>query len=375
MSQKHLNTIKEVAIKAGKLALSYQTKLSELNIKQKQAGDFVSQADINCELLIKEELNKEFKGFSFLGEETGLDEKESEYLWIIDPIDGTTNFIRGMKEYACAICLQEKGQTIASVVYFPALDELYYASRDKSGAFLQLTNKKNSSPKKLDISKKATLSESIISYGIGCRNIDKMSHIMKKLSPFSGGIRSFGACTVDIIRVAKGEFGAYIKPSIKKWDLHPSAYIAEKAGAGIYDIWGRETSEIENYSPEKDGCIIANKNIIAEIKEKNKATLDKSFEIAKEVYEDKICPLANKAVETSSPYVKEACKKSKPLLKSFLIFLKDSAIKSKPYLIKALAKFKELCIKSVPYIKQGAIYLKNQVIILVLKIKNRIKRK
>ena len=373
MSQQHLNIIKAVAIKAGKLALKHQADLSDLSIKEKQVGDFVSQADLECEELIKKELNKEFAGFSFLGEETGEEKTDSEYLWIVDPIDGTSNFLKGMKSFGCAICLQEKGETIVSVVYFPALDELYYASRDKAGAFLEFTHSHNKEVVKLDCSKPIELSQALISYGLGARTLDRTTSIMKKLCPISGGIRSLGASSLDIIKVANGEFGAYIKSTTTDWDLYPAAYIAEKAGAGVYDIQGREISTIENYNSKKDGCIIANKKIIKDVAETTKMSIDKSIETAKEIYSDKICPLANKAVETSTPYVKEACKKSKPYCKQTLLFCKDMCIKSKPYLIKFGIWIKDTCIKSKPYIIKGAIWLKEAAIRLFKNIKGVIK--
>ncbi|MCT4574948.1 MAG: inositol monophosphatase [Alphaproteobacteria bacterium] len=379
MSQEHLNIIKDIAKQAGDKALDYQAKISSLNVKTKGIGDFVSQADTECEGFIKKELNKNFKGFSFLAEESGEEDHNSDYLWIIDPIDGTTNFLKGLKEFSCSICLQEKGKTIVSVVYFPAMGELYYASRDKKGAFMEYTNSEKPTAKSIECNQKTTLSESLISYGIGKSCFEKTNSIMKHLSEVSGGIRSIGVSSLDLIRVARGEFGAYIKSSIQKWDLYPASYIAEKAGAVIYTIHGEETAKVEDYNSEREGCIVANKNIITEIIENTKPKFDKNLETAKEIYSDKICPLANKAVETSTPYVKEACKKSNSLLRKafrkFIELCKKYSPYAKEYLIKAWELIKENAIKSKPYIIKGALWTKNKSVELAIILKNKLVKK
>lgn len=371
---KQLEIIKQVVIEAGELALSYQQDIPNLDIREKGFSDFVSQADTECEQLIKEKLNEHFEGFSFLAEESGVEDNDSDYRWIIDPIDGTTNYLNGLNLYACAVCLQEKGETIASVVYLPALDELYYASRDKAGAFLEFPNSSDEKVIKLDCSKKTTLASSLISYVLWGKNFEKCISIMKKLTPYSSGSASLCYGCGDITNVARGQYGALIATSLKKWDLFPAGYIAQKAGAEIYTLQGRPISEIENYDPESDGCIVCNKSIIEEIIELTKPTMEIAGERAREVYEEKICPLANKAVETSTPYVKEACKKSGPYVEKAKDISKKGLKQVKPYSKKAWAFSVKTYYKTKPHVIRGSIWTKNKTISLCRKIKDKIKK-
>jgi myo-inositol-1(or 4)-monophosphatase len=371
---KQLDTIKEVVIKAGELALSHQKNIAKLKVHVKKEGDISTKADTECEKLIKDELNKHFEGFSFLAEESGEEKTTSDYTWIIDPIDGTKNFLSGLKSYGCCVCLKEKGETIASVIYFPALDELYYASRDKDGAFLEFPHDETAEVIKLDCSKKIELSHSLVSYGLWKYNFDKTASLLKKLQAKTAGTRSFGASSFEIIKVARGEIGAFIATSTTDWDVYPAGYIAEKAGAGIYDIQGQVISKQDNYNADKGGCIACNKHLTEEILEAIKPTMEKAGEITRDVYNEKICPLANKAVETSTPYVKEACKRSKPHMKRAVELSKELCIKSKPYFIKAWELIKTGCKKSLPYILKALVWLKDMIVKLFTLIKDKIKK-
>jgi len=259
-----LKYIKSVMVKAGKIALKHFHNLDKIQTSEKSLGDYFSNADLECEKFIKNKLNKRFPGFSFIAEESGVEETNSEYCWVIDPIDGTINFLHGLPLFACCLCLKKNKKTILSIVYFPALDELYYASQNKEGAFLEHPKKRTRAMKIKKINR-TNISSYLFSYGIGKDNIDEVQKIIKNM-PDICSIRSFGASSKDILELVKGCFDAYIIPHIKCWDLYPSAYIAEKAGYKLYNIKGIEVSKIKNYSGEEHGIIITSPKIMKKIK-------------------------------------------------------------------------------------------------------------
>jgi len=337
-----LEYVKTVVLKAGEIALKHFHNLKEIKTKAKRVGDYVSNADIECENFIKEELNKKFPGFSFLAEESGKEETTSDYQWVIDPIDGTANFLHGFSYFSCCVCLKEKNKPILSVVYFPALNELYYASRNKEGAFLEYPNT-DIKTIKLNCSKKVEDCSNLIGYGLSNNSIDNLYRIIKNM-PDNYSIRSLGLSSGDIIQVAKGSWDAFIKPCLSEWDTYPASYIAEKAGAKLYDIYGTEADLIENYDPYKFGTIVTTPKMMEELKTLIQVeSLDNDkFIYTSEPYKHRYKPYWDKTKEVS----KKIYDKTLPIIKLIWKYIKIGYKKALPYIIKAY-KWLEKTIKNL----------------------------
>lgn len=218
------------AKEAGRVQLEY-FRSSNLDIKTKfNDSDIVTAADKVSEEIIISNIRKKYPTHSILSEESGTSGYENDYRWVIDPLDGTTNFSSGLPEFCVSIGIQYKNQTIIGVVFAPYLGELFYAVRGE-GAFLN--GKKISTGNNTDIYK------AVVTTGFPVdkdRTTDNNLDNVARVLPLVRGLRRLGSAAVDICYVAAGYLDAYWELNLHEWDVCAALLIAEEAGAK-YDFF------------------------------------------------------------------------------------------------------------------------------------------
>jgi myo-inositol-1(or 4)-monophosphatase len=225
---KELKAAKDVAREAGDLLMSYYGKI---HVKYKDDRSVVTEADIESEKLIKSTLEAEFPDYSFLGEESGLDEKDGDHLWVVDPLDGTTNYMIQNPFFCVSIGLVRKGEPIIGVVYYPFVDELFSAEVEK-GAYLN--------SKRIYVSKKERLEDSVVSF---CNNrgetaIRRMANIFLDVKLVTNKLRQFGAGGLEMSYVACGRTESFMMPNTNLWDVAAGTAIVREAGGRVTDFNG-----------------------------------------------------------------------------------------------------------------------------------------
>ena len=210
-------------------------ELTELQVSKKGAADFVSAADLKAEQTIFEMLQKARPGYSFLGEERGLIEgTDKTHTWIIDPLDGTTNFLHAIPHFAINIALQREGMVVAAVTYNPVTNELFWAEKGK-GCFVN--------DKRLRVAARQKLDESVLATGIPFLGHGQHATFLKELHQISqrvAGVRRFGAAALDLAFVAAGRFDGYWERDLKPWDLAAGMLLVSEAGGKVTTIDGAD---------------------------------------------------------------------------------------------------------------------------------------
>jgi myo-inositol-1(or 4)-monophosphatase len=205
-------------------------ELGELQVSKKGTADFVSAADLRAEQTLFEALNKARPGYGFLGEERGLIEgTDKTHTWIVDPLDGTTNFLHAIPHFAINIALQREGQIVAAVTYNPASNELYWAEKGK-GAFLN--------DKRLRVSARTRLDEAVIATGIPFLGHGQHARFLKELHQVSqrvAGVRRFGSAALDLAFTAAGRFDGYWERDLNAWDIAAGLLLVTEAGGKVTD--------------------------------------------------------------------------------------------------------------------------------------------
>ena len=219
----------DVAKEAGKIQMSYFGNISALDKKSTNI-DLLTEADKKSEQYIIEKISSKFSEHSILSEEFGESDKSSNYKWVIDPLDGTTNFVHNLPIFAVSIGLVKNNKTISAVVYNPAADKCFYAE-DKKGAYLN--------NKTINITSSVTLSDSLIATGFPYLHDDKYElsfEIFKEFYGLTRGIRRLGAASLDLCFVAMGRFDGFYEFELKPWDICAGSLIVKEAG-GIVTDW------------------------------------------------------------------------------------------------------------------------------------------
>lgn len=221
----NLNIMIKAARKAGRSLVKDFREVENLQVSMKGAGDFVSRADLNAEKLLKEELMGARPTYGWLAEEGGgEDGQDPTRRWIVDPLDGTTNFLHGLPHWAVSIGLEHKGQVVAGVVFDPAKDEMFFAEKG-AGAWMN--------DSRLRVSGRNKMIESIFATGIpfGGRS-DLPAHLkdIARLAPVCAGVRRWGAASLDMAYVAAGRYEGYWERRLKAWDLAAGLVIVREAG-------------------------------------------------------------------------------------------------------------------------------------------------
>jgi len=228
-----LNVMTTAARKAGRRLIRDFGELENLQVSMKGPADFVSSADRRTEKILIEELSRARPGYTFLVEESGLIEgPDKTHRFIIDPLDGTTNFLHSIPHFAISIGLEREGQLVSAVVHNPVTDEMFTAEKSH-GAYLN--------DKRLRVATRKTLPESLIATGIPFLGRGDHERYLKELSAVMGatsGVRRFGAAALDLAYVAAGRFDGFWERGLKPWDVAAGILLVREAGGFISDLDG-----------------------------------------------------------------------------------------------------------------------------------------
>ncbi len=231
-----MNVMTAAAIKAGKSLTRDFGEVEHLQVSMKGPADFVSAADKRSEEILVEALSKARPGYGFLNEEGGVIEgTDPSHRWIIDPLDGTTNFLHSIPFFAISIALEREGQLVAGVVYNPVMNELFVAEKGL-GAFCN--------ERRLRVAARRDLMECVIGTGIPHRArgqhalyLQELERVMSNVA----GVRRFGAAALDLAYVAAGRFDGFWERGLAPWDIAAGMVLIREAGGFISDIDGKPT--------------------------------------------------------------------------------------------------------------------------------------
>lgn len=232
-----INVMVKAARRAGRSLKRDLGEIENLQVSLKGPANFVSLADKRAEQMLYDDLTKARPGYGFLGEEGGSrDGTDKSNTWIVDPLDGTTNFLHGIPQFAISIGLQREGVIVAGVIYNPANDELYIAERGK-GAFLN--------DQRLRVAGRKQLSECVVACGlphIGRGDHELSRREMAEMQNRVAGLRRFGAASLDLAFVAAGRLDGYWERNLQQWDIAAGLIMVREAGGVVSGIEGGDTA-------------------------------------------------------------------------------------------------------------------------------------
>ena len=221
----NLNIMIKAAEKASKSVIRDFGEVEKLQVSKKGPRDFVTKTDKNVEKILIEELSKTKKNYSFLSEEAGsIQNKDKDNIWIIDPIDGTTNFLHGIPHFAICVALESKEEIISGLIYDPIKDEMFYAEKNK-GAYLN--------NQRLRVSKRNLIDECLFSSnqeGVKFCNLN---------------MRYSGCTALDLAYVASGRLDGFFHNKINIWDVAAGALMVEEAGGMVNDLYKFDQNNID----------------------------------------------------------------------------------------------------------------------------------
>jgi len=221
------------AEKAGRALVRDFGEVEQLQVSRKGPADFVSNADIKAETIVRAELAKARPAFGFLMEESGASvgaDKSSR--WIVDPLDGTTNFLHGLPHWAVSIAAEREGEIVAGVIYEPIRDELFWAEKGQ-GAFLNA--------QRLRVSERRRLDDALVATGAPFRGHGNHPLFLAQIAAVmaeTAGIRRFGSAALDLAYVAAGRYDAFWETALKPWDIAAGLILVSEAGGFISEIGG-----------------------------------------------------------------------------------------------------------------------------------------
>ena len=229
-----MNVMTAAALKAGRGLKRDFGEVEHLQVSVKGPGDFVSVADRKAEKILFEELSKARPGYGFLLEESGTVEgSDPSHRWIIDPLDGTTNFLHSLPIFAISIALEREGQLVAGLIYNPATDEMYMAERGV-GAF--------GNNRRLRVAQRRDLADALVATGIPhlgkATEHGRFRAELTAVMARAGNIRRLGAAALDMAYVAAGRYDAYWERGIQPWDCAAGIVLIREAGGFVSDLDG-----------------------------------------------------------------------------------------------------------------------------------------
>lgn len=244
----HMAVMQNAAQKAARSLLRDFTEVEQLQVSIKGPGDFVSQADMRAEKTIREELARARPGYAFLMEESGASGGENwTWRWIVDPLDGTTNFLHGIPHWAISIALQRRHpngevELVAAVVYNPASHEMFWAEKG-IGAYLN--------ERRIRVSARRKLAEAVFATGIPFAKVPAhhrlpFGRVLSSLMPKVAGIRRCGAAALDLAWLAAGRYEGYWELGLKPWDCAAGLLLVREAGGHATDDQGRDLGGLDD---------------------------------------------------------------------------------------------------------------------------------
>ncbi|MDI6851255.1 MAG: inositol monophosphatase family protein [bacterium] len=230
--EKYLQVALKAVREAGNFLRDHFGKVLDIHAEEKKANDLVSFVDRETEEIIKDIIWKEFPDHQFIGEEPGSSKKVAQLAWVIDPLDGTKNFLSGIDIFAISCALLEEGEPIVGVVFNPVKSELFYALRGR-GAF------KNG--KKIGINNNLPIERTLFATAFPFREkskFDFLNEVFKRLYKKFSDVRRLGSASLDLCYVAEGIFSAFYEYGLSIWDIAAGALIVREAGGVVKDFSG-----------------------------------------------------------------------------------------------------------------------------------------
>jgi len=230
--QKLCAEAKEIIKETGAYISTEAKQFSSDAVESKGVHDFVSFVDKTAEKQLVEGFKKILPGAGFIAEEQTETYRSEQYNWVIDPLDGTTNFIHGLMPYAISVALMEKDELILGIIYEISRDEMFYAWK---GSKAYLNNSE------ISVTKAKKVTDSLIATGFPYYDYDRLPQFMKTLDFFmrnSHGLRRLGSAATDLAYVACGRFDAFYEYSLSPWDVAAGAFIVQQAGGKVSDFNG-----------------------------------------------------------------------------------------------------------------------------------------
>ena len=227
----NLNVMIQAARKAGRSLVKDFREVENLQVSSKGAGDFVSRADIAAENIVREMLREARPNYGWLGEDSGGEAgKDPTRRWIVDTLDGTTNFLHGLPHWAVSIALEHKGDIVAGVIFDAPKDEMYFAEKGQ-GAWLNES--------RLRVSDRRRMSEAVFATGLPFGTRGEMPETLRdlaRLMPATAGVRRFGAAALDLAYVAAGRFEGYWERGLHEWDMAAGVLLVREAGGLVQGL-------------------------------------------------------------------------------------------------------------------------------------------
>lgn len=230
-----LNVATKAAREAGKIINRASQDVGALKVQTKDYNDFVSEVDRAAEDAIISILKDAYPTHGFFGEESGKTNSDAESIWIIDPLDGTTNFLHNFPCYCVSIALQEKGVLTQAVIYDPVHNDLFTATKGR-GAFLN--------DKRIRVTNRSKLQDSLISTGFPFKDfsyLDTYLEIFKDMAKKTSGLRRPGSAALDLAYVAAGYADGFFEINLSPWDIAAGALLVQEAGGIVGDFEGNES--------------------------------------------------------------------------------------------------------------------------------------
>ncbi len=248
----NLNLMIKTARKAARSLVKDFREVENLQVSTKGPGDFVSKADREAERIIKTDLMEARPTYGWLGEETGATPGEDPTRrWIVDPLDGTTNFLHGMPHWSISIALEHKGEIVSAVVFDPAKDEMFWAEKG-AGCWLN-------DAKRMRVSGRKVMSEAVFATGVpfGAKaTLPLMVQDLTRLMPICAGVRRWGSAALDLAYVAAGRFDGYWERELNIWDIAGGVLLVREAGGIVRGIGAAD--------PFASGAVIASNDLLSE---------------------------------------------------------------------------------------------------------------
>ncbi len=224
----NLNLMIKAARKAGRSLVKDFREVENLQVSVKGAGDFVSRADTAAEKIIRDELMGARPTYGWVGEESeAVDGTDPTRRWIVDPLDGTTNFLHGLPHWAVSIALEHKGEVVAGVIFDPAKDELFWAEKG-AGAWMNES--------RIRVSGRRAMGEALFATGIpfgAKKTLPAMMRDLARLMPATAGVRRMGSAALDLAYVAAGRYDGYWERELNAWDMAAGLVLVREAGGFV----------------------------------------------------------------------------------------------------------------------------------------------
>ena len=259
-----LNPVVTIMVKAarqgGNVLLRNINKLDSLNVVEKERLDYASEVDADAEKAVIKELKRAYPDYSVLGEESGGQAgKNGRYTWVIDPLDGTSNYLRGFPHYCVSIALVDNGEPTDAVIFDPLRNELFTASRG-SGAQLN--------ERRIRVHDRKDLAGTTIGTGFAPRERARAGaqlECVRELLVHAEDVRRTGSAALDLAYVACGRSDAYFEAGVKAWDIAAGVLLVREAGGRVCDFRGAATPRMDERGPEARPIIAANVKVADEL--------------------------------------------------------------------------------------------------------------